>query len=73
MSNGSYIGYDTKVNWVNNYYYKPGPDTASKLKTRIFDTSSPKEYPSYFYMTGNVMEGSEAVTNDNKKGVNIKP
>ncbi len=67
---GTYYGSDTKVNWVNNYY-KPGPGTKSNLRTRIFDTSSPKEHPSYFYFAGNVMEGSDEVTNDNTKGVRI--
>lgn len=69
-TDGSYLENDTKVNWVNNYY-KAGAATASKLRTRLFDTSSPKEYPSYFYFRGNVLEGNAEVTADNTKGVRI--
>lgn len=69
-TDGSYNERDTKVNWVNNYY-KAGAATASRLRTRLFDASSPKEYPSYFYMKGNVLEGNAEITNDNTKGVRI--
>lgn len=69
-TDGSYNGNDTKVNWVNNYY-KAGAATASKLRTRLFDTSSPKEHPSYFYFSGNVLEGNAEITSDNTKGVRI--
>ena len=69
-TDGSYNERDTKVNWVNNYY-KAGAATASRLRTRLFDASSPKEYPSYFYMKGNVLESNAEITNDNTKGVRI--
>lgn len=45
----------SKVNWVNNYH-KSGPATADKIKTRIFDISSPKnsgDPKSQFYFAGN--------------------
>lgn len=69
-ASGVYNGIDSRVNWVNNYY-KTGAATASKLLTRIFDVSSTEEHPSYFYFSGNVLEGNNTVTNDNTKGIRI--
>lgn len=47
------------VNWVGNYY-KPGPATASKLLTRIFDISAPLntgDPKSKFYFSDTYIEG----------------
>ncbi len=55
---GSYI------NWIGNYY-KAGPATADKLKTRVFDVTSPLEAgdpKTQFYFKDNYMNGS-LVTN----------
>ena len=83
-SNSAYGGEGTDkgaggrhINFVNNYY-KPGPSTDSKVKTRLVDpwtscsnctktpggtVQSPK-----IYLTGNYMYGSADVTADNWKG-----
>lgn len=65
------------INFVNNYY-KPGPATNSKVRTRLVDpwtscdncthkhggsVSAPK-----IYLAGNTMDGSLEVTEDNWKG-----
>ncbi len=65
------------INFVNNYY-KPGPATNSKVRTRLVDpwtscdncthkyggsVSAPK-----IYLVGNTMYGSAEVTEDNWKG-----
>lgn len=65
------------INFVNNYY-KPGPATNSKVRTRLVDpwtscdncthkhggsVSAPK-----IYLVGNTMDGSAEVTEDNWKG-----
>lgn len=63
-----------QINMVNNYY-KPGPATA-KHRTRIVNpttvstTGSAVEIvPGMFYVSGNYVYGSEAVTADNWLGV----
>ena len=68
-----------KINMVNNYY-KPGPATSSSKKTRLLDPtiscSSCAELgtlvPGKFYLSGNVMHGSETVTNDNWQGSTVQ-
>lgn len=59
------------VNWENNYY-KYGPATASKLKSRIFDVSNALNVKPYssFYFNGNYVFGDESVTKNNKLGIN---
>lgn len=63
-----------QYNYVANYY-KPGPVTKSGVKTRLLNPTTKCSFcgssvtPGKFYMTGNVMEGSTAVTNDNWTGV----
>lgn len=67
------------INFVNNYY-KPGPSTNSKVKTRLLNPTTKCDdfcakqvggtvEPGKFYLTGNVMHGSESVTADNWSGV----
>ena len=64
------------LNWVNNYY-KYGPGTADKLKSRIFDVSNstdtsinPSGVKSNFYISGNYVYGYPTVTANNWSGVN---
>ncbi len=64
------------LNWVNNYY-KYGPGTADKLKSRIFDVSNstdtsinPSGVKSNFYISGNYVYGYPTVTSNNWSGVN---
>lgn len=58
------------VNWKNNYY-KYGPGTGIKLRSRIFDVSNSGQTPySRFYFGGNYVWGDESVTSDNIKGIN---
>ena len=59
------------MNWINNYY-KFGPGTASKIKSRIFDISNayPDVSKSNFYFDGNYMYGDANVTANNWNGVN---
>lgn len=67
-----------QINFVNNYY-KPGPATASKCKERLLNPTTKCSNcngvdqndvtPGKFYIEGNVMDGSDAVTADNWKGV----
>ena len=54
------------TNLINNYY-KPGPNTLEKTKTRIFDCDG--SGTSSWYVTGNYMYGSDEVTADNALGV----
>lgn len=61
----------SKVNWVNNYY-KYGPGTADKLKSRIFDVSNNENVTpfSQFYISGNYVYGYPTITSNNWSGVN---
>ena len=66
-----------KINMVNNYY-KYGP--ATKKKTRLVDPTVSCSYcsdghtliPGKFFLSGNYMFGSEAVTADNWEGSTVK-
>lgn len=66
--NSSYGAESSFVNIVGNYY-KPGPATKNGVKTRIFNPSGIYDSSGIFFISGNVMEGDTAVTNDNWKGV----
>lgn len=52
------------TNMIGNYY-KPGPNTLEKVKTRIFDVDGTT---SKYYFKDNVMTSSDEVTADNKAG-----
>ena len=66
------------VNFVNNYF-KPGPSTKSGVKARLLnpttkctnctDACGGSVEPGKFYLTGNTMYGSSAVSSDNWQGV----
>ena len=60
-------GHHAEVNIVDNYY-KPGP--ASRSHT-FFSVS--EDRTGRYYINGNVMEGDDDVTNDNRKGVADRP
>ena len=61
-------GWDfSTINMVGNYY-KPGPATKSDVKSRIVNPSNDGGVGSW-YISGNIMEGSDTVTKDNWKGV----
>lgn len=61
----------SEINWEGNYY-KYGPSTSSKLKSRIFQVSAPlssSDAKTKFYFNGNIMFGNDTVTNNNVSGV----
>ncbi len=60
-------GHHGEINMVNNYY-KPGP--ASKHH-RLLDVAD--DGTGRYYVSGNVMEGDDAVTGDNRLGVSDRP
>ena len=75
------------INMINNYY-KPGPATKSSIKTRLLNPTTsctnclaPNDYytptgsisPGMFYIKGNYMYGSTAVTEDNLCDAAIDP
>lgn len=60
-------GHYATVNLVNNYY-KPGPATTNK---RFFDVADDRT--GLYFIAGNVMEGDDSMTADNKLGVGDKP
>jgi hypothetical protein len=75
--NSSYAGEGGKYNMVNNYY-KAGPATSSSSKSRIMQpypddgtNSQPAGVYGIFYVSGNLMTSSAAVTNDNWQGVSL--
>ncbi|NJM24645.1 MAG: pectate lyase [Bacteroidia bacterium] len=65
--NNTYGGEKGRYNMVNNYY-KPGPATNEKRRTRIANPSAPV---GQFYVTGNVLEGNSEVTSNNWRGVDV--
>ncbi|MDR1341747.1 MAG: GDSL-type esterase/lipase family protein [Prevotellaceae bacterium] len=70
--NSSYAGENGQHNIVNNYY-KPGPATRKPAGHRIIEVWQSKDRGGFhdfgkFYVEGNAMEGSEAVTANNWKG-----
>lgn len=65
MNNNTYGGEKGRYNVVNNYY-KPGPSTKSSRKARILDPSVPY---GKFFVAGNVLEGFENITRNNKLGI----
>ncbi|MFY9152327.1 MAG: T9SS type A sorting domain-containing protein [Prolixibacteraceae bacterium] len=75
-ANSCYAAEGGSYNMVNNYY-KAGPASSSSSKARIIEpyaddgsNSQPMGVYGKFYITGNVMTSSTAVTEDNWIGVN---
>lgn len=60
-----YTGSQGRINFIGNYF-KPGPETRSNVRAQLLD---PDGDDVRVYITGNVMEGSETVTQDNWRGV----
>lgn len=56
-------GHHAEINMVNNYY-KPGP---ASQHHRLLDVAA--DGTGRYYVAGNVMEGDEAVTLDNRSGI----
>ncbi len=76
-SNTGYAGEGGSYNFVNNYY-KPGPESSNRA--RIFQpypddgkNSQPEGVWGVFYVAGNYVDESTAVTNDNWQGITPKP
>jgi hypothetical protein len=72
-ANSGYAGEGGRYNFVNNYY-KPGPSSSNP--SRIFQpypddgaNGQPAGIWGTFYVNGNYMDGSAAVTNDNWQGI----
>jgi len=76
-ANSGYAGEGGRYNFINNYY-KPGP--ASSNRTRIFQPNADDGTNSQaagvwgmFYVAGNYMASSPAVTTDNWQGITPNP
>ena len=74
--NSSYAGENGQYNLVNNYY-KPGPATHKRVRSRILEAWQSKDGRGFhdlgrFYVSGNVVEGYADVTDNNWAGVNYK-
>jgi pectate lyase len=54
------------VNWLGNYY-QPGPDTPAEIRGSAFGFHGDAE--ARVYPSGNVIQGSEASTQDNRRAV----
>lgn len=67
--NTCYGGGRAKTNFVYNYA-KPGPGTRDEVKDRLIDCGESSK-PGWFYVNGNVLEGSKAVSDDNSLGIYI--
>lgn len=74
--NSTYGGEGSHVNMINNYY-KPGPATKATVRGRLLQPSTEdktkKTWTNKFYLDGNFMFGSPAVTADNWTGVHEAP
>jgi len=77
--NSGYGAEGGNYNIVNNYY-KPGPACGASITDRIFSPnadngSNTNEAGVWgkFYVTGNYMNGSSTVTNDNWEGIDPNP
>jgi len=76
-ANSGYAGEGGRYNFINNYYKST---SASSNRTRIFQpnaddgtNSQPAGIWGMFYVAGNYMDGSSAVTNDNWQGITPNP
>ncbi len=67
--NTIYGGGRSRTNYVYNYI-KPGKGTRDSVRERIIDAGEENK-PGEFYVSGNYVEGNEALTKDNSKGVYV--
>ncbi len=72
--NSAYGGQNGAPVNIVNCYYKYGPATNSNVRSRIFQLSSSGngiyyDWSTDLYVSGNYVDGSSTVTNDNAKGV----
>lgn len=69
--NNVYGGEGGNYNIINNYY-KPGPNTNRGVRSRIANPNKTENIPfGKWYVGGNVVDGSDEVTNDNRTGVHM--
>ncbi|MCU0387978.1 MAG: pectate lyase [Chitinophagaceae bacterium] len=69
VQNTVYGGEGGHYNIVANYY-KPGPSTGKNVKNRIANPGRTEEIPfGKWFISGNVVDGNQEVSNDNLKGV----
>jgi pectate lyase len=68
-SKSSYGGEEGHYNMIANYY-KPGPATKKSQRTLMLEPFLPR---GSFYLEGNIVEGSEEVSSNNQKGIEISP
>ncbi len=67
--NTIYGGGRSRTNYVYNYV-KPGKGTRDSVRERVIDAGEQNK-PGEFYVSGNYIEGNEALTKDNSKGVYV--
>ncbi len=67
--NTIYGGGRSRTNYINNYI-KAGQGTRDSVRERIIDAGE-KNKPGYFYVRGNYVEGNDALTKDNSKGIYV--
>jgi pectate lyase len=67
--NSVYGGEDGRYNMMNNYY-RPGPSTGKNVKRRIVNPSTNETRGlGKFYVNGNVVDGDEQVSKNNRLGI----
>ena len=67
--NSAYGGEDGRYNMMNNYY-RPGPSTSKSVLKRIVNPSTNETRGlGIFYVNGNVVDGNEAVSKNNRLGI----
>jgi hypothetical protein len=65
MNNNTYGGEKGRYNMVNNYY-KPGPASNKSRNKQFVNPWSPL---GKFYLAGNLMDGNESISKDNRLGI----
>jgi pectate lyase len=73
QNNSTYGGEDGKYNMINNYY-RPGPSTSKRVLHRIVNpTTNETRGLGIFYVNGNIVDGNEAVSKNNRMGIDFDP
>ncbi|MEN9697380.1 MAG: hypothetical protein RLZ56_801 [Bacteroidota bacterium] len=71
--NSAYGGEDGRYNMMNNYY-RPGPSTGKNVMRRIVNpTTNETRGLGVFYVHGNVVDGDEQVSKQNRLGIDFDP